>query len=171
MTRSLYQQIEKRQQEDSQSGQPWVIAVPAIVAVNEDPEHQHRVKAVIPLLDETAIHDEWIKQLGGFAGSSGYGNFDVPTIGSEIVLFGFLGQSDQLYYLCVYNENNLVPGDFDDETARGTRSDGDYKIISRGDLILEGGRVLIKSAFGTIQISAAAGLIIDPADEGGGGAG
>jgi hypothetical protein len=67
--------------------------------------------------------------------------------------------------MCVYNENNPTPGDSDDETARVIRAPGDLKIVARGDLVLEGGRVLLQSKFGTTQIKAAAGLINNPEDE------
>ncbi|MGB7923452.1 MAG: phage baseplate assembly protein V [Pyrinomonadaceae bacterium] len=150
----------------------WFQFIPAIVADNEDPEHQHRIKVKLPHMDNpTEVHEEWVRQAGGFAGSKGYGNWDVPKKGSPVVLGSVFGEGQQLFYFCIYNKANNVPGDFEDETARGIRTDGDYKIIVRGDLIIEGGRVLIKSAFGTIQLSAAAGLIVNPIDEGGGGEG
>jgi hypothetical protein len=166
MGRSLYKQLANLQEERAESAN-WFTCVPAFVADNLDPEYQHRIKVIIPLIDEEKVHDDWVRQMGGFAGSAGYGQFDIPAVGSEVVLFSEFGQGENLYYMACYNELNVVPGDFPDETARGIRSDGDLKLICDGDLILEGGRVLIKSRFGTIQISAAAGLIIDPADEGG----
>lgn len=167
MARSLYQQLAKKQREVARLAN-WFHCVPAIVAVNEDPEYMHRIKVIIPAIDENKIHDDWVMQMGGFAGSGGYGAFQIPKKGSPVVLFSEFGQGEVIYYQSVYSESNLVPGDFNDETSRGMRSDGDLKFICQGDLILEGGRILMKSAFGTIQISAAAGLIIDPVDEGGG---
>jgi Type VI secretion system/phage-baseplate injector OB domain len=165
MRRSLYQLLAKKQREIAQS-ENWFQCVSATVAVNDDPHHLHRIKVIIPIIDEQTVHDEWVKQMGGFAGSGGYGNFEIPKLGSEVVLFSEFGQGENLYYQCVYNETNPVPGDFEDETSRGVRSDGDLKFICRGDLVIEGGRILMKSAFGTIQISAAAGIIFAPEDEG-----
>lgn len=166
MSYSLYRRIRQKQKGKADSAN-WFQGIYAIVAVNEDPEHMHRIKVIIPLIDENEVHDEWVRQMGSFAGSGGYGNFDIPKLGSPVILFSALGAGKELFYLCVYNEDNLVSGDFEDDTTRGVRSDGDYKIICRGDLILEGGRILMKSAFGTIQISAAAGLIIDPENDDG----
>lgn len=161
MGESLFRAINKKQRELVDNSN-WFQCVPAIVAENEDPEHQHRIKVVIPLIDENLVHDEWIRQMGGFAGSGGYGNFDIPKIGAPVVLFSEFGQGENIYYQCVYNEVNRTPGDFEDETVRGVRSDGDYKIITRGDLILIGGRIIIQSEFGTVQISSAAGIIFEP---------
>ncbi|HYX72623.1 MAG TPA: phage baseplate assembly protein V [Nitrososphaera sp.] len=142
-----------------------------IVAANDDPLHQNRIKAIIPAINERDPFDVWIRRLNLFVGSPGYGDFHPPELKTEVAIWAVMGQPYQFIYAPIYNEKFPVPPDFQDPATRGVRSDGDYKIITRGDLILEGGRVLIKSAFGTTQISAGAGLIIDPEDEGGGGEG
>lgn len=170
MARSGYHKRKKSQRQREQSAQPFM-GVPGIVAANDDPEHRHRIKVIIPHMnnedEQDKVFDEWVEQMGGFAGSGGYGSFDIPRKGTEVLLFSEWGQGERLFYLAIYNETNLVPGDFNDETARGMRSDGDMKFICSGDLILEGGRILMKSAFGTMQIDAAAGIIFHPKDEGG----
>jgi len=166
MDASLYKFLMEEQESQARSVN-WFQCVSAIVADNDDPLHQHRIRVIIPIINKDKPQEGWVKQMGGFAGAGGYGSFDIPKIGQEVVLFSEFGEGKNLYYQSVYNENNLVPGDFNDETSRGTRSDGDLKFICCGDLVLEGGRILMKSAFGTIQISAAAGLIIAPEDEGG----
>jgi hypothetical protein len=161
--KQMTKRLHSRSDERRESADPLVwINVPALVAENEDPEHRHRIRVVVPALDEDAILDDWVEQLGTYSGSGGYGDFAVPAIGSEVRLFGEFGQGDNLAYLCVYNEHNLTPGDSDDETTRVIRAPGDLKIICAGDLFLEGGRVLMQSRFGTIQQKAAAGLITDP---------
>ena len=132
---------------DEQQGRSpmlW-LCVPGVVAVNEDPERQHRIKATIPSIDDGKLHDEWIRQMGGFAGSGGYGNFDIPKIGSPIVIFGEGGQGKNLYYLCVYNEENDVPEDFQDETVRGLRTDGDFKLIVGGNLQISANKIVMES--------------------------
>ena len=92
------------------------IAIEGIVAENEDPEHQHRIKVIIPLLDEYRVRDEWVRQAGCYVGGPGFGSFYMPPIGSEVVLFGRLGQKYNLYYLSVYNEDFRVPADFPDSS-------------------------------------------------------
>ncbi len=131
------------------------ICVPGIVAVNKDPDGQHRIKAVIPAIDAAKPHDVWIRQMGGFAGSGGYGNFDIPKIGSPVVIFGEFGQGKNLYYLCVYDEENDVPGDFQDETVRGLRTDGDYKLIVGGNLFIKANKVQVESDSSIEQIAPA----------------
>jgi hypothetical protein len=166
MARSAYQTDAKRQRVSPRPDVLW-LNVPAIVADNEDPEYQHRIKVIIPIIDEEEVQDDWVRQKGGLAGSNGYGFFFVPAKGSLVVLSGEFGQGENLYYECVYSEVSLVPGDFPDESVSGIRVPGDLKLICDGDLILEGGRILEKARFGTIQQSAAAGHIIDPEGEGG----
>lgn len=171
MAGSLYKELTKAVQQRMDSGILWV-NVPAIVVENEDPEHRHRIKVVIPRMNEEGkkeVHDEWIDFSGPYAGSAGHGDVAIPAIGSEVLLTGEMGQGERLFYLCTYNENSVTPGDSDDETVRVIRAPGDLIIACRGDLKLEGGRILMKSRFGTIQESAAAGKINDPEDEGGGG--
>lgn len=156
MARSLYQELARKQREIARS-ENWFTCVPAIVADNDDPEHQHRIKVIIPLIDEEKVHDEWVRQMGGFAGSGGYGNFDIPKKGSEVVLFSEFGQGENLYYMCVYNEENDVPGDFPDETVRGLRSDCDYKLVVEGDLYIKAGSITFESN-STIDNIAPAGV-------------
>src|SRR5436853_395225 len=107
----------------------WVSALEAIVAVNDDPEFQHRIKVIIPTLDENNIFNKWIKRIVWWAGAEGYGDFHIPSVGSEVILFGRFGEKHHLYYASVFNENYVVPADFRSPTVRGFRTDGDYKSI------------------------------------------
>lgn len=168
MARSAYQTDAKKQRVSPRHDILW-LNVPAIVADNEDPENQHRIKVIIPIIDEERVQEDWVRQKGGLAGSNGYGFFFVPAKGSLVVLSGEFGQGENLYYECVYSENSLVPGDFPDESVSGIRVPGDLKLICDGDLVIEGGRIVMASRFGTIQEKAAAGKITDPVDDGGGG--
>jgi hypothetical protein len=156
MRKSLFQQLAKKQREIARS-QNWFQCVMAIVADNNDPDNQHRIKVIIPIIDQQKVQNEWVRQMGGFAGSGGYGNFDIPKMGSEVMLFSEFGQGENIFYLCVYNENNDVPGDFQDETTRGLRSDCDYKIITEGDFLIRAGSLKIE-VDSTVEIVAPAGV-------------
>jgi hypothetical protein len=57
--------------EQSQRRDELIIGLEAIVAVNNDPEFQHRIKVVIPVLDEDLIYDNWVKRLVCFSGGAG----------------------------------------------------------------------------------------------------
>ncbi len=138
----------------------WVTGVEAIVAVNEDPENQHRIKVTIPLMDEERVYDKWVRQIGVHVLGPGYGSFFVPPIGSEVVLFGRLGQKHNLYYMCVYNEDYIVGPDFRSTAVCGIRTPGDLKLISDLDTQLRMGRGVIE-ADSTIRITAPAGVFIN----------
>jgi hypothetical protein len=144
----------------------WAVALEAIVAVNEDPEHQHRIKVIIPTFDEDRIVDKWIKRIVWWAGAPGYGDFHIPEIGSEVVLFGRLGEKHNLYYASVFNEDFVVPTDFRKPTVRGYRTDGDYKHITELDHQLRTGRLRIESD-SSVEIIAPAGLFINGRRENG----
>ena len=131
--------------------------MPAIIADNDDPEHRHRVKVIIPHIDENIVHDEWVERMGGYAGSGGYGSFEIPRVGTEVVLFSEWGAGERLFYMTLFNEQFTVPPDFTDETVRGTRVDGDYKLIVEGDLYFRAGRVKIESD-SSVDIIAPAGV-------------
>jgi uncharacterized protein involved in type VI secretion and phage assembly len=156
MGRSLFQKLAQKQRETAQA-ENWFTCVPAIVAINDDPEHQHRIKVIIPIIDEEQVHDEWVRQLGTHSGSGGYGSFYIPQVGQEVTLFSEFGQGENLFYLSVYNEDNDVPGDFADETTKGVRSDCDYKIITAGDFQIRAGSLKIE-VDSTVEIIAPGGI-------------
>lgn len=131
-----------------------------IVAVNDDPEFQHRIKCVFPWHDADRVHDEWIKRLVWWTGSPGYGDFHPPELGSEVFVFGALGQKYHLAYLSVYNERNIVPADFRSPSVRGFRTDGDYKMHADLDMSIRAGRLDIESLFSTIRLTAPGGVFI-----------
>src|SRR5258708_25105031 len=145
---------------DSDGDDRWMIAVEAIVAENEDPEHQHRIKVIIPLLDENNVRDEWVRQMGCYVGGPGYGSFLLPAIGSEVVLFGRLGQKYNLFYMSVYNEDYIVPADFSSSVMSGYRVPGQFKIIADQLMQLRGSRLRIE-ADASIQITAPGGVFIN----------
>lgn len=125
----------RRGNAENQSGDRWVIGVEAHVADVSDPEGMHRVRVVIDSIDEAEIHDEWIPALTSWVGRSGYGPVNLPEPGTEVLLFGRLGQKHSLFYLCRYNEDSPVPGEFVSDEARGLKTDGRYKLLA--DLLIE----------------------------------
>jgi hypothetical protein len=131
-----------------------------IVAVNEDPEHQHRIKVIIPFLDESSVFDKWIRPIGVFVLGPGYGSFFVPPLGSEVTLFARLGGKHNLFYASAYNENFVVPADFRDTAVSGFRVPGELKLISELDLQLRSGRTHIETD-STVRIIAPGGLFVN----------
>ena len=55
-----------------------MMGVTAIVAENQDPELQHRVKVVIPSIDEDMVFDEWARQMV-FCLGNGFGTAFIPV--------------------------------------------------------------------------------------------
>jgi phage gp45-like len=104
----------------------WLIGVPAIVADNKDPERQHRVRVIIPSIDEDLIFDEWARQLVFCLGDR-FGTAFIPPKGSEVVLFGQLGQKFNFFYASVYNEEMAVADGYNDEMTVGARVPGNLK--------------------------------------------
>ncbi|MET0623103.1 MAG: phage baseplate assembly protein V [Pyrinomonadaceae bacterium] len=112
-----------------------MVAVEGIVAEVSDPEGMHRIRVVIPSMDESIVHDEWVCALVPWVGSAGFGPVNLPEVGSEVLLFGRLGQKHSLFYLCRFNEDFIVPGEFIGDEARGLKTDGRYKLLA--ELLLE----------------------------------
>lgn len=137
----------------------WMFGVHAIVADNDDSEKQHRIRCLIPSIDEDFIYDEWVRPFV-FNLGNGYGSFFLPPKGAEVVLFGYLGQKHNLYYASLYSEEMLVPPDFEDETTAGFRAPGDFKLITELDFQIRGGRIEIE-ADSVINIIAPGGLFVN----------
>jgi hypothetical protein len=158
---SLYQSLARSAQKSVEPDERWVVALPAIVAENKDPERQHRIRVVIPSIDENLVFEEWVRQLGFYVGPPGYGSFFLPPVGSEVALFGQLGQKFNLYYLSVFNEEHIIPPDFEGETAAGWRVPGDLKILVEGDLQITAGRLLLHADKSKVNITGAAGVFLN----------
>ena len=155
----LYRAINKAAQQTISEDGRWLMGVPAIVADNQDPENQHRVRVIIPSIDENLIFDEWARQMV-FCLGNGFGSFFIPPKGSEVVLFGQLGQKFNLFYASLYNEDFHVPPDYENDAMAGLRVPGDLKMIAELDAQLRAGRVEIE-ADATIHIKAPAGVFIN----------
>ena len=137
----------------------WLIGVPGIVADNEDPEHMHRVRVIIPSIDEDEIYPVWCKKLVGFTGAPGYGDFNPPALDSEVMLIGELGEKHHLYYAPVFNETHIVPADFRSPTVYGFRVPGDYKSIVELDHQIRAGRLHIETD-ASVRIIAPGGFFV-----------
>jgi len=135
--------------------------VEGIVADNKDPEHQHRVRLVIPSISEEHLYDKWVKQLVMYVGGNGYGSFFLPPEGSEVVVCGRLGQKHTLYYMSVYNEDLIVPADFRSPAVAGIRAPGDLRFLAEGDLQLRAGGMHVEADRGAISFIAPAGIFFN----------
>ena len=137
----------------------WFSAVPGIVADNEDPERQHRIRVIIPSIDESLIFDEWVRPLA-FCMGNGYGAVFIPPLDTEVVLFGTFGEKYNLFYVPTYSEEMIIPPDFEDETVSGFRVPGDFKQIVELDMQLRAGRIDIE-ADEIIKITAPGGFWVN----------
>lgn len=135
----------------------WFNALEGIV-VEQDPA-QAAVKVIVPAIDETEVLDDWVPVLFSWVGPPGYGAFGLPEIGSEVILFSRMNEGSLLFCLSRYNEDFMPPAEFADG-QRGLKTDGDYRIISDGDLYIRGGRVIIE-ADASVQIVAPGGFFVN----------
>ena len=139
----------------------WMSGVNAIVTINEDPEHRHRIKVIIPSIDENEIHDKWVDSFVWWTGAPGYGNFNPPEINSEVLLYGRLNEKYVLFYVARYNEDYPVPKDFwGPLDTRGYRHQGDYKSITELDHYMFAGRFWFET-HSSFNIVAPAGFYIN----------
>lgn len=157
--RNSYQEANLSGSEAVREDGGWLMGVPAIVADNADPLKMHRIRCLIPSIDEENIYDIWIRQLV-FCLGNGYGSFFIPPLGSEVVLFGQIGQKYDLFYASVYNEEHFMPPDCEDETVAGVRVPGDLKLIADCDTQVRAGRVEIE-ADSRVNIIAPGGVFIN----------
>lgn len=146
--------------DDEEVPDRWFSGVEGIVAVNEDPERRGRVKVIIPLVSEEEVYDVWARRVQLFVGGPGYGDFHPLELNTEVVLWGRMGDPNNLFYAPLYNEDFPVPSEFQNTAARGLRADGDYLLICDGDLFLRAGRIVMESS-STIRITAPAGVFIN----------
>lgn len=137
----------------------WLMGVNGIVADNADPDRQHRVRVIIPSIDEDMIFDEWARQMV-FCLGNGYGSVFIPPKGSEVVLFGQLGQKYNLFYAGLYNEEMQIAADFEDSTVSGFRVPGDLKLIADLDAQIRAGRLAIE-VDGQFNIVAPGGMFVN----------
>ena len=102
------------------------------------------IKALIPGIDPTRPHDEWIHQMSPWAGKPGYGPAFAPAVGSEVLITGRFGGVYTLYYLSRFNTRYTVPDEFQDgsrglktETALRLLADQLIQIVGQQSLLLQ----------------------------------
>lgn len=95
----------------------WVFNEAAIVADIEDPDKQHRIKVIIPSIDEDLVFDDWVRPLTPFALGDGFGFTFLPEKGAEVAISGVLGQMRNLFYHgAIYNEEVRKAEQLDKDT-------------------------------------------------------
>lgn len=154
---SIYQATNNTARNASVEDGNWLMGVAGIVADNDDPERQHRVRLIIPSIDEDEIYDEWARQMV-FCLGDGFGSAFIPPKGSEVVLFGCLGQKYNLFYASLYNEEMAVPEGFDDEKNVGVHAPEDLTLIAeqkaeiKGAQVVANGTTVMINGDGTVSI-------------------
>lgn len=141
---TLFREMKKAGRAAVTENGTWLMGVPAIVAENADPERQHRVKLIIPSIDDAMVYDEWARQMV-FCLGSGFGSSFIPPKGSEVVAFGQLGQKHNLFYASLYNEEMTVPPDMDSEMSVGFRAPAALSAIATTLLKLLGQNILAEA--------------------------
>lgn len=104
----------------------WFNCVEGIVA--ERDATTMAVKVVIPSIDESFVHDEWVDALVPWVGPDGYGPAHLPALGSEVILFSRMNEGATLFYLPRYNEEYRPPAEFADG-SRGCKCDSVYRLL------------------------------------------
>jgi hypothetical protein len=155
MGRNLHKLISRQASEASD--ERGLEGLEATVAINEDPEFQHRIKVIIPALDEHLVYDKWVRSLAVFVMGPGYGSFFVPPLKSEVILFSRLGSKHNLFYVPVYNEDFIVSPDFRNPAVAGIRAPGDLRFICDGDMQIHAGGLHMHAELGAINITSLAG--------------
>lgn len=143
--KGLYSEANKAGKNAIAEDSNWLTGVTGIVADNRDDERQHRVKVIIPSIDEDLIYDEWARQMV-FCLGDGFGSAFIPPVGSEVVLFGQLGGKFNLFYAALYNEEMMMPTGYDDETTVGVHAPKDLKFTAEELLKLQAKNIEVIAA-------------------------
>ncbi len=107
------------------------IAIEGIVEEVGRGENAGCIKARMEVFSESIVHDEWIQQMTAWVGRDGYGLVEPPEVGSEVTIFGRLGEGHTLFYASRHNEDYRPPSGF--ETGeRGFKTDGGYRGLADG---------------------------------------
>lgn len=126
----LYKEMARGAGNEIDKNDRWLICESAIVADVEDPERQHRIKVIIPSIDEQMVYDDWVRPLTPFAMGDGFGSVFIPPKGSEVFITGMLGQKYNLVYFgAVYNEETKRSDQLDKDTP-GIHVPGNLSFIA-----------------------------------------
>ncbi len=117
-------------EKDKDFGDGDFFCVEGIVAENEDPENLCRVQLVIPIIDENVIHEVWARRGNAYVGATGFGDYFVPEIGAECLVWGRMGDTNNLFYMPLYNETHRASAEFPDKENAGVHVPGNLKLIA-----------------------------------------
>jgi hypothetical protein len=145
---------------DSDFGEGQFFCAEGIVARVDDPENRCRIQCVLPIFNEEEIYPIWARRIQLHVGAPGYGDYFVPEPGAEVMLQGRFGDTNNLFYAPLYNEDHLPARDFPDPTVAGIRFQGDLKFIADLDMQLRAKRLAIETE-GQINIVAVGGLWVN----------
>ena len=87
------------------------------------------IKALIPAIDPTNVHDAWIDQMQTWVGTTGYGPAFAPAVGSEVIISGRFGGTFTLFYTSRYNARRTVPDEFADG-SRGLKTETPLRLLA-----------------------------------------
>ncbi|MCP9494295.1 MAG: hypothetical protein MSG64_07555 [Pyrinomonadaceae bacterium MAG19_C2-C3] len=107
------------------------IAIEGIVEEVGTGENAGCIKARMEVFSESIVHDEWIQQMTAWVGKDGYGLVEPPEVGSEVAIFGRLGEGHTLFYVSRHNEDFRQPSGFE-QGERGFKTDGGYRGLADG---------------------------------------
>ena len=141
---NLFRAFNKAVNKGGMSANGQWIAVPAIVAKNNDPEKRHRIKVIIPMIDEDVIFDEWLTMFAPCLGD-GFGFVAIPPVGSEVLLFGTFGQKYTFYCVSIYNDEMAISSGLGKDAA-GIHAPKDLKLIAEKTAQVKGKDVNIEAA-------------------------
>ena len=92
-----------------------------IVARNDDPENRCRVQLKIPIFDEDEIHEVWARRVQIYVGENGFGDYFIPELDTEVLVWGRMGDTNSLFYATLWNEDRKPSADFPNKSVAGLR--------------------------------------------------
>jgi Type VI secretion system/phage-baseplate injector OB domain len=140
---NLFKQMSKNSESVVDRTERWATGLTGIVAENNDPANQHRIKVVIPSLVENETYDEWVRSFASCFGD-GFGTCFIPKIGTEVVLFGTLGEKFNLFYASVFNEDYRISNQLSKDIP-GIHSPKDLYFIAEQVAKILAENILIKA--------------------------
>lgn len=119
----------------------WFIAIEGIVVEAAINDGIPQIKAKVDIIHDEFVHDEWITAMMAWVGTDGYGPVNLPAVGTEVLIFGRLGQKHTLFYLSRYNEEFRAPEGFED--AFGFQETRKYRALTDEDIEIASGKTAL----------------------------